>query len=81
MTKPSKKAWYKRMWVYIAGGVLIALSIFLLIQGIQCHNAVIRSRECLVAYGAESADHFPSCTLVVFETGGHLLVGNGEEID
>ena len=54
-TLKTKKVWHKRMWAYIACGVLIALSLFLLMQGTECHVAVIKSRDRLAAYGADTA--------------------------
>ena len=50
-----RKAWYKRVWIYIVGGILIAFAIYLLVQGVRCHIAVGESRERLAAYGAETA--------------------------
>ena len=29
----------------------------------------------------QAVGRFPNCTFIVFETGGHLMVGNGEKID
>ena len=29
----------------------------------------------------QAVSRFPDCTFIVFETGGHLMVGNGERID
>jgi len=55
MKSKIRKAWYKRMWIYIVGGILILLSIYLLVQGIRCHIAVGESRERLAAYDAETA--------------------------
>ena len=40
------------MRIYIADSILIALSIYLLVQGIRCYIAVGKSRERLAAYGA-----------------------------
>lgn len=42
------------MWIYIVGGILLVISIYLLIQGIRCHIAVNESRERLAAYEAET---------------------------
>ena len=54
--RPSKeKVWYKHMWVYITGGLVIILSLYLLVQGIRCHIAVDESHKRLAAYGAETA--------------------------
>ncbi len=54
MKKSVGKRWYKRMWVYIIGSILVAVSIFLSAQGIRCHIAVNQSRERLAAYEAET---------------------------
>lgn len=54
MDKSFRKVWYKRMWIYIVGGILIILAIYLLIQGIRCHIAVNESGERLAAYEAET---------------------------
>ena len=43
------------MRIYIADSILIALSIYLLVQGIRCNIAVGKSRERLAAYGAGTA--------------------------
>lgn len=48
-----RKVWYKRMWIYIIGGVLLFLVVFLIVQGIRCSIAVKESKERLAAYGAE----------------------------
>jgi hypothetical protein len=44
----------KRMWKYIAGGVLLLLAVLLVVQGIRCSIAVKESKERLAAYGAET---------------------------
>lgn len=49
-----RKVWYKRMWIYIVGGVLLLLAAYLIVQGIRCSIAVKESKERLVAYGAET---------------------------
>lgn len=49
-----RKVWYKRMWVYIVGGVLLLLAAYLIVQGIRCSIAVKESKERLAAYGAET---------------------------
>ncbi len=49
-----RKVWYKRMWIYIVGGILLLLAAYLIVQGIRCSIAVKESKERLVAYGAET---------------------------
>lgn len=49
-----RKVWYKRMWIYIVGGVLLLLAAYLIVQGIRCSIAVKESKERLAAYGAET---------------------------
>lgn len=49
-----RKVWYKRMWIYIVGGVLLVLAAYLIAQGIRCSIAVKESKERLAAYGAET---------------------------
>lgn len=49
-----RKVWYKRMWIYIVGGVLLILAAYLIVQGIRCSIAVKESKERLAAYGAET---------------------------
>ena len=49
-----RKVWYKRMWIYIVGSLLLLLAAYLIVQGIRCSIAVKESKERLVAYGAET---------------------------
>lgn len=49
-----RKVWYKRMCIYIVGGVLLLLAAYLIVQGIRCSIAVKESKERLAAYGAET---------------------------
>lgn len=49
-----RKVWYRRMWIYIIGGVLLFLAVYLIVQGIRCSIAVKESKERLAAYGAET---------------------------
>lgn len=49
-----RKIWYKRMRIYIVGGVLLLLAAYLIVQGIRCSIAVKESKERLAAYGAET---------------------------
>lgn len=53
MKKSTEKVWYKRMWIYITGGILLVLAIYLIVQGIWCNIAVKSSEENLAAYGAK----------------------------
>lgn len=42
------------MWSYIAGGVLLVLVIYFLIQGIRCSMAVKESKSRLATYNART---------------------------
>lgn len=53
--KSVRKVWYKHMWIYIAGGILLFLAAYLIIQGIRCNAAVEAGRERLSTYGAKTA--------------------------
>ena len=55
MSKSVRKVWYKRMWVYSIGGILLVLVIYLVVQGIRCRGAVAAGEERLAAYEAETA--------------------------
>lgn len=55
MGKSVRKVWYKRMWIYIVGGILFVLAIYLIVQGIRCNMAVKEGKERLVTYGAKTA--------------------------
>ncbi len=48
-----RKVWYKKMWIYFVGLVLIFLLVYLVVQGIRCSVAVKESEDRLAAYGAE----------------------------
>lgn len=61
-----RKVWYKRMWIYIIGGILLFLVVYLIVQGIRCSIAVKESKERLAAYGAETV---------------HLSYGNMSYVD
>jgi pimeloyl-ACP methyl ester carboxylesterase len=50
----ARKVWYKRMWIYVVGGILLFLIVYLIVQGIRCGIAVKESEERLAAYGAET---------------------------
>lgn len=51
-----RKVWYKRMWIYIAAGVLLLLAVYLIIQGVRCNIAVKESTERLVSYNAKTVN-------------------------
>ena len=50
-----RKVGYKRMWIYIVGGILIFLAVYLIVQGIRCNIAVKESKERLASYEAKTA--------------------------
>lgn len=56
MGKSVRKVRYKRMWIYIVGGILFVLAIYLIVQGIRCNMAVKEGKERLVTYGAKTAN-------------------------
>lgn len=56
MGKSVRKVWYKRIWIYIVGGILFVLAIYLIVQGIRCNMAVKEGKERLVTYGAKTAN-------------------------
>ena len=43
-----RKVWYKRMWIYIVGGVLLLLAAYLIVQGIRCNIAVKTAKKDLL---------------------------------
>ena len=51
-----RKVWYKRMWIYIVGGVLLLLAAYLIVQGIRCNIAVKDSKERLASYSAKTVN-------------------------
>lgn len=51
-----RKAWYKQMWIYIVGGILLLLAVYLIVQGIRCNIAAKESKERLAVYGAETVN-------------------------
>lgn len=55
MRKATKKVWCKRMWLYIVGGILLVLAIYLIVQGIRCSIAVKTGEERLATYNAATA--------------------------
>lgn len=42
------------MWSYIAGGVLLVLVIYFIVQGIRCNMAVKESKRRLATYNAQT---------------------------
>lgn len=54
MEKSVRKVWYKHMGAYIAGGILLFLAAYLIIQGIRCSAAVEAGKERLSTYGAKT---------------------------
>ena len=42
------------MWCYIAGGVLLVLVIYFIVQGIRCSMAVKESKSRLATYNART---------------------------
>lgn len=48
-----RKVVYKRMWIYIIGGILLILAVYLIVQGIRCNIAVKESNERLASYNAK----------------------------
>lgn len=51
-----KKAWHKRMWIYLVGGILLLLAVYLIVQGIRCNIAVKESKKRLADYGAKKVN-------------------------
>ncbi len=50
-----RKVWNKRVWIYIACGVLLFLTVYVIVQGIRCHIAIAESENRLAAYSAKTA--------------------------
>ena len=44
----------KRMWSYIAGGILLVLAIYFIVQEIRCSMAVKESKSRLATYNART---------------------------
>lgn len=44
------------MWIYIVGGILLLLAVYLFVQGIRCNIAVKESKERLVSYNAKTVN-------------------------
>lgn len=61
-----RKVWYKRMWIYIVGGLLLLIAAYFIVQGIRCSIAVKESKERLAVYGAKTV---------------HLSYGNMSYVD
>lgn len=51
-----KRVWYNRKMILVIGFVLLAILLYLLVQGIRCHIAVNESHERLVTYSAQTAN-------------------------
>lgn len=54
-TKKIKKVWYKRMWSYIVGTVILTLTIVLSVQAVRCAVAIKNSKARLLSYEAKTA--------------------------
>lgn len=48
-----RKVWYKRMRIYIVGGVLLFLAVYLIVQGIRCSIAMKESKEAVSKFIGE----------------------------
>lgn len=51
-----RKVRYKRMWIYIVGGILLILAVYLIVQGIRCNISVKESNERLASYNAKTVN-------------------------
>lgn len=51
-----RKVRYKRMWIYIVGGILLVLAVYLIVQGIRCNISVKESNERLASYNASTVN-------------------------
>ena len=51
-----RKVRYKRMWIYIVGGILLILAVYLIVQGICCNISVKESNERLASYNAKTVN-------------------------
>ena len=54
------------------------------IEDIKIHSLIFQAKDDLMSkyeYIEQSVHRFPSCTFIVFETGGHLMTGNDEKIN
>lgn len=51
-----RKVVYKRMWIYIIGGILLVLAVYLIVQGIRCNISVKESNERLASYNAKTGN-------------------------
>jgi pimeloyl-ACP methyl ester carboxylesterase len=52
--KPARKVWYKRMGFIILFGILAAVALYLVVQGVRCNIAVSKSHERLATYEAKT---------------------------
>ena len=66
-----KKVWYKRVWVYVVGGILLIILSYLTVQGIRCGVAVKKSRERLATLSAKT---------VVLSYGNMTYLDRGEGV-
>lgn len=51
-----RKVRYKRMWIYIVGGILLLLAVYLIVQGTRCNIAVKECKERLASYNAKTVN-------------------------
>ena len=54
------------------------------IEDLEVPTLIFQAKDDLMAkyeYIEQSVHRFPNCTFIVFETGGHLMSGNGVQID
>ena len=68
-----RKVWYKRMWIYIVGSILLILTVYLIFQGIQCNIAVKNSKERLASYSTKTTD-------LSYGNMSYVDIGNGDVI-
>lgn len=63
----------KHMIIYVTGGILIVLAVYLIVQGIRCSIAVKASKERLAAFGAQTA-------ILSYGNMSYVDTGEGEAI-
>lgn len=63
----------KHMIIYVTGGILLVLAVYLIVQGIRCSIAVKASKERLAAYGAQTA-------ILSYGNMSYVDTGEGETI-
>ena len=54
-----------------------------IIENLQVPTLILHAKDDKLASYADvekARNRFPNCTLVSFETGGHLMVGHGDEV-